>query len=123
MAESLGSIGTLLPLTVRIGDSLGPFDFSNCKDASGALVDFTGSTFVMDVYQRGSATTPVLSPTVTVIALGAYRVAKTATTTLSGGTFLNAAAKYEYRLRRTDSAGVTQTDFYGPVMVAAELPS
>jgi hypothetical protein len=122
MAESLGSIGTLLPLYLRIGDSFGPYDFQGCKDASGALVDFTGSVFEMDIYQRGGNGTPALSPPVSVVALGHFRINATATTSLVGGGFQEAKASYEYRLRRT-SGGIKQTDFYGPIYVAAETPA
>ena len=120
MASKLGSIGTLLEIDVRIGDSFGPFDFSNCVDDSGALIDFTGSTWSCVVSKRDGSNTAAITPTVSIVALGKFRINRTSTTGLTGGTFFAAAAAYNWKLQRTDSAGTITTDFYGPVNVAAQ---
>ena len=120
MTQKLGSIGELLPLEVRIGDAFGPYDFSECRDESGALVDFTGSSFEFTAWERGVGVIAGFAPTVSVVALGHYRINEHATTMLSGGDFFNAKAAYTYKLRRASGGSIPVTEFFGPLEVAAK---
>lgn len=120
MPDRLGSIGTRLDIDVRIGDSFGPFDFTECTDESGALVDFTGSTWECIVSKRDGSNAAAISPSVVAVALGHFRINRTATSALTGGTFFEASPAYNWKLRRTDAAGTVGTDLFGVILVAAE---
>ena len=120
--DRIGSAGTRQDIELRVGGTFGPIDFDDCRDDAGNLIDFTGSTFECIVSLRDGSNTVTLSPVVSAVGLGHYRLQATPTTALNTADldFFTPKPKHNWILWRTDSAGVRKPDFYGVVYVSRE---
>jgi hypothetical protein len=124
MAEEAGSIGVQLDLTVRAGDTLGPFVVT--IDDEGVPINLTGCTFDAAV-SKLNTDDGVLPITVTVTdAPNGKCVIKAADTQNlddDSSNFFNAQIAYSWYFKMTDTAGTKRTYLFGYVKVAAELPT
>ena len=120
--DRIGSAGTQQDIELRVGATLGPIDFTDCRDDAGALIDFTGSSFQCVVSLRDGNGTATLTPTVEPVALGHYRLQPISTAALATSDldFFKPKPKHNWILWRTDSAGVRRCDFFGVVHVSRE---
>lgn len=120
--ERIGTAGTRQDIELRVGATLGPVDFTDCRDDAGNLIDFTGSTFECIISLRDGSAAAVLSPVVSIVGLGHYRINPTPTAALATADldFFKPQPKHNWILWRTDTAGNRKPDFYGVVHVARE---
>jgi hypothetical protein len=123
----IGSIGARLDLTVRAGDTLGPFT-AELKDSAGVAINLTGATFTAALSKLDS-NDGELPMTVGIsgdplLGIVTYSYVAASTLTLDGGTdFFTSQSNYAWKLRMTDSAGTESTLLYGKIKVAPkDLP-
>lgn len=120
MSATLDLSGGRLDLVVRAGADnvvrLGPW-----KDASGALIDFSGGTLDGTVSKRGAADTPQALVFEDVVP-GFVNVRLPNSASWDAGSFFTAKSTYNYAIFFTDSAGDRMPQLVGEIKVAASGP-
>lgn len=121
-----GSIGARLDITVRAGDTLGPYVATLTDQTTGLPIDLSGWTFDGAVSKLDTADGNLaMTVTITDAVNGKIQFQFTSTAQLedTDSDFFSAARTHSWKVRGTDTVGTAQTYLYGYLKVAKQDPT